>query len=235
MAAPSTRSAAPGARWRGCIRRRGTIRSTSCTATPSTRGRARLPATRRATPSKTLKDIETVSEARRPLLAYGAIVLEEIIRLGEPKEVAISALGVREGSCSTGSTRRRGARSAARGGDDLNLLRSRSPRHGMELCAWTDASSTPRPAGNRAGDPHPPRRLPARRYRLARASRLSGRAEPEHHRLRRLCRPRPSRRGAFIGLSIFFRHEGIAADKASPRIKTSPARACSSAPAFSAR
>ena len=46
---------------------------------------------------KALKDIETVSEARRPLLAYGAIVLEEIIRLGRPREVAISALGVREG------------------------------------------------------------------------------------------------------------------------------------------
>ncbi|HZW48357.1 MAG TPA: exopolyphosphatase, partial [Microvirga sp.] len=47
--------------------------------------------------TKTLKDIESVSEARRPLLAYGTIVLEEIIRLGEPKEVAISAFGVREG------------------------------------------------------------------------------------------------------------------------------------------
>ncbi|WP_275428540.1 hypothetical protein, partial [Enterobacter hormaechei] len=44
-----------------------------------------------------LQDVEAVSEARRPLLAYGAVVLEEIIRLGRPREVAISASGVREG------------------------------------------------------------------------------------------------------------------------------------------
>ena len=47
--------------------------------------------------SKTLKDIDTINEARRPLLSYGALLLQEIIRMGEPREVAISALGVREG------------------------------------------------------------------------------------------------------------------------------------------
>jgi exopolyphosphatase / guanosine-5'-triphosphate,3'-diphosphate pyrophosphatase len=90
--------------------------------------------------SKTLKDIESVSEARRPLLAYGAIVLEEIIRLGEPKQVAISAFGVREGILFDRldpQTRERDPLLAA--ASDLNLLRSRSPRHGVELCQWTEA------------------------------------------------------------------------------------------------
>jgi exopolyphosphatase/guanosine-5'-triphosphate,3'-diphosphate pyrophosphatase len=41
--------------------------------------------------------IETVSSGRRPLLAYGAVVLEEIIRMARPKEIVISALGLREG------------------------------------------------------------------------------------------------------------------------------------------
>ena len=80
--------------------------------------------------SKTLKDIESVSEARRPLLAYGAIVLEEIIRLGEPKEVAVSAFGVREGVLFDRldpETRERDPLLAA--ASDLNFLRSRSPRH----------------------------------------------------------------------------------------------------------
>ena len=44
-----------------------------------------------------LLSIESVSSARRPLLAYGAAVLEEIIRQANPKEIVISALGVREG------------------------------------------------------------------------------------------------------------------------------------------
>src|SRR5277367_618796 len=44
-----------------------------------------------------LLSIEFVSAARRPLLAYGAVVLEEIIRKAAPKEIVMSALGVREG------------------------------------------------------------------------------------------------------------------------------------------
>ena len=38
-----------------------------------------------------------MSSARRPLLAYGAAVLEEIIRQSSPKEIVVSVLGVREG------------------------------------------------------------------------------------------------------------------------------------------
>ena len=47
--------------------------------------------------SEALSNIASVSAARRPLLAYGAIVLDEIIRRAKPKEIVVSAAGVREG------------------------------------------------------------------------------------------------------------------------------------------
>jgi len=83
--------------------------------------------------------IETVSTGRRPLLAYGAVVLEEIIRIAQPKEIVVSALGLREGllfdRLSAADRARDPLLEAAR---DLNVLRSRAPRHGEDLCAWTD-------------------------------------------------------------------------------------------------
>ena len=46
---------------------------------------------------ETLSQIEVVADARRPLLAYAALVLEHLVRIARPKDVVISALGVREG------------------------------------------------------------------------------------------------------------------------------------------
>ncbi len=84
--------------------------------------------------------IETVASGRRPLLAYGAAVLEEIIRAAKPKEIVVSALGLREGllydQLDEAERKLDPLIEAAR---DLNVLRSRSPRHGEDLCAWTDA------------------------------------------------------------------------------------------------
>jgi len=85
-----------------------------------------------------LSSIEAVTSARRPLLAYGAAVLEEIIRQASPKEIVISALGVREGllfeSLSPSERAEDPLICAAR---EFNLLRSRAPEHGEELFAWT--------------------------------------------------------------------------------------------------
>ena len=88
--------------------------------------------------AEALTSIETVSAARRPLLAYGAAVLEEIIRRSTPKEIVISALGVREGLLFEGLSPEEQAQdpliTAAR---QFNLLRSRSPGHAEELFHWT--------------------------------------------------------------------------------------------------
>src|SRR5712691_5128113 len=46
---------------------------------------------------ETLSQIEVVTDARRPLLAYAALVLEHLVEIAKPKDVIISALGVREG------------------------------------------------------------------------------------------------------------------------------------------
>jgi exopolyphosphatase/guanosine-5'-triphosphate,3'-diphosphate pyrophosphatase len=86
-----------------------------------------------------LGSIRSVSEARRPLLQYGAMVMEEIIRRGKPSDVVISALGVREGLLFErlkGEDRRLDPLMAA--ARELNVLRSRAPMHGEELCGWTD-------------------------------------------------------------------------------------------------
>ena len=88
--------------------------------------------------TEALTAIETVSTARRPLLAYGAAVLEEIIRRSTPNEIVISALGVREGLLFEGLSPEEQAQdpliTAAR---QFNLLRSRSPGHAEELFHWT--------------------------------------------------------------------------------------------------
>ncbi len=73
---------------------------------------------------------DVISRSRRALLPYGAVVLEQIIRLGQPSEVVMSALGVREGHL----FRLLGEKEQARdpliaAAEELALLRSRSPRH----------------------------------------------------------------------------------------------------------
>ena len=85
-----------------------------------------------------LLSIESISSARRPLLAYGAAVLEEIIRQANPKEIVISALGVREGllySQLPPETQMEDPLIVS--AREFNRLRSRAPEHGEELFGWT--------------------------------------------------------------------------------------------------
>lgn len=85
-----------------------------------------------------IKGIEGVSKARRALLPYGAIVLLEIISAMRPSEIAVSALGVREGflySLLTEEERRADPLISA--SEELALLRARSVTHARELVDWT--------------------------------------------------------------------------------------------------
>jgi len=90
--------------------------------------------------AEALLSIEAVSSARRPLLAYGAAVMEEIIRQASPKEVIISVLGVREGMLfSQLSPEVQAEDPLIASAREFNQLRSRAPKHAEELFAWTGA------------------------------------------------------------------------------------------------
>jgi exopolyphosphatase/guanosine-5'-triphosphate,3'-diphosphate pyrophosphatase len=89
--------------------------------------------------TEALTAIAAVASARRPLLSYGAVVLDELIRQGRPKEIVISAFGVREGLLFERlSAKERASDPLISAARHLNLLRSRSPGHGEDLCQWTD-------------------------------------------------------------------------------------------------
>lgn len=88
--------------------------------------------------AETLEAISSVTAARRPLLAYGAAVLDELIRRGKPKDVVISTYGVREGLLYE-------ALDPDRRMDDplivaarkLNILLARGPGFARELIDWS--------------------------------------------------------------------------------------------------
>ncbi len=88
---------------------------------------------------ESMPDIEEISAGRRPLLAYGALVLREVLKAGKPSDLVISAFGVREGLLHEQLPPEERARDPLlAAAAALNLLRSRSPRHGEELIGWTD-------------------------------------------------------------------------------------------------
>src|SRR6201991_5208856 len=93
---------------------------------------------RRLVAADMLANIEALSEARRPLLAYAALVLEYIIRTAQPKTVVFSTYGVREGllySMLPETERAKDGLICA--AQTLNELLSRSARHAEELIGWT--------------------------------------------------------------------------------------------------
>jgi len=167
-----------------------------------------------------LKHIEAVSEARRPLLAYGAIVLEEIIRAGRPSEIVLSAHGVREGLLYEQlDPEARALDPLIAAAAEFNLLRSRSPEHGEELRAWTDRLV------QSAGLPETvnERRL---RHAACLLADIGWRAHPDYRGEQSFALIAQSALvglehsgRAYLGLSIFFRHEGIAAEKANPVVR----------------
>lgn len=167
-----------------------------------------------------LSQIETVSDARRPLLAYAALVLEYIIRLAKPRAVIVSAAGVREGllySLLRDKQRERDALIAA--ASDLNVLRSRSPRHGEELIRWTDRFM----ASSGIEETAEEKRL---RHAACLLADIGWRAHPDYRGEQTLNIiahasflgvDHPGR--AFLALAVFFRHAGLWERELSPHIR----------------
>lgn len=175
---------------------------------------------RRVNP-ETLSQIEVVSDARRPMLPYAALVLEHIVREAEPREVVFSALGVREGllfSLLDAEERKKDALITA--SQELNRLRSRSPRHGEELIDWTDAFMATSGIDESAEE----KRL---RHAACLLADIGWRAHPDYRGEQSLNIiahaafvgvDHPGR--AYLALAIFFRHMGLLHDEElSPRIR----------------
>ncbi|MBS7545951.1 Ppx/GppA phosphatase family protein [Ancylobacter oerskovii] len=174
----------------------------------------------RRVPIDTLSRIETVSDVRRPLLAYGAVVLEHILRIGKPANVYISAQGVREGLLFEAlSERERKIDPLIAASAELNELRSRSPLHGEELFAWTDRFM----ASSGIEESQEERRL---RHAACLLADIGWRAHPDYRGEQSLNLiahasfiglDHPGR--AFLALAIYYRHMGLVDEDLSPRIR----------------
>ncbi len=169
---------------------------------------------------ETLSKIEIVTSARRPLLAYAALVLEGIVRRARPKRVVVSALGVREGllySMLSDAEKKRDALISA--AQELNVLRSRSPEHGEELAAWSDQFM----ASSGLDESAEEKRL---RHAACLLADIGWRAHPDYRGEQSLNIishaafvgvDHPGR--AFIALAVFFRHVGLTEDEMSPHVR----------------
>jgi exopolyphosphatase / guanosine-5'-triphosphate,3'-diphosphate pyrophosphatase len=169
---------------------------------------------------ETLSRIEVVTDARRPLLAYAALVLENVVRIARPKEVVVSALGVREGLLySMLDPDEREADALITAASELNLLRSRSPAHGEELIEWTDRFI----ASSGLEETAEERRL---RHAACLLADIGWRAHPDYRGEQSIniianaafvAVDHPGR--TFIALAVFFRHVGLIDDELSPRLR----------------
>ena len=158
---------------------------------------------------ETRATIQQVSSERRPLIAYGALVLEDVLKATKSKSVIMSALGVREGLMFSQLSEAQQAQdpliSASR---DLSLLHARSPQHGEDLCRWTDGLFD----SFAVSEPEPMRRL---RHAACLLADISWRAHPDYRGEQSvdfiahgpfIGVDHPGR--VFMALSVYHRHEG---------------------------
>ncbi len=148
---------------------------------------------RRLVATNMLANIEIIADARRPLLAYAALVLEHIIRVAKPKTIVFSTFGVREGllyEMLPLSERAKDGSHLRRADAERPAVALRPPRRGTGV-----VDRPPGPGGeaarNRGRTQAATCRVSALGHRLAGASRPSRRrdAEPDHQRQFRLGQP----------------------------------------------
>jgi exopolyphosphatase/guanosine-5'-triphosphate,3'-diphosphate pyrophosphatase len=172
---------------------------------------------RRLAASNTLANIEAVADARRPLLAYAALVLEYIIRVAQPKTIVFSTFGVREGLLYEMLPQaERGKDGLVCAAQDLNELLSRSARHAEELSAWTDRLVRVVKLRETEED----RRL---RHVACLLSDIGWRVHPDHRGEETLSLIMNGNFGsishtgrAFVALSVFYRYAGLSEENEPP-------------------
>ncbi len=167
-----------------------------------------------------LDSIEVVSRNRRPLLPYGAVVLEQVIRVMKPSQVVVSALGMREGLLYELLDPEEKAKDPLLTAcEELSYLRSRSPRHARELADWSAMAFGVIGLDETEAE----MRL---RHAACLLTDLGWRAHPEYRGEQSLNLiahasfigiDHPGR--AFLALANFYRHEGLIDEQLSPRIR----------------
>ena len=174
---------------------------------------------RRLVAANMLANIGAVAEARRPLLAYAALVLEHIIGIARPKSIVFSTFGVREGllhdRLPAPERAKDGLIAAAK---QLNALLSRSARHAEELIGWTDRFVQV----VKLRETEQERRL---RHAACLLSDIGWRVHPDHRGEQTLHLITNGNFGsidhqgrAFVALSVFFRYAGLSEENQPPEI-----------------
>src|SRR6202040_3682426 len=174
---------------------------------------------RRLVATNMLANIEAVADARRPLLAYAALVLEYIIRVAQPKPFVFSPFGVREGllyeMLPEAERSKDGFICAAQ---TLNELLSRSARHAEELIEWTDRLG----GVVRLRETEEDRRL---RHAACLLSDIGWRVHPDHRGEETLSLIINGNFGAishqgraFVALAVFYRYAGLSEQNEPPAL-----------------
>ena len=174
---------------------------------------------RRLATANILANIESIADARRPLLSYAALVLEHIIRVAKPETVVFSTYGVREGLMySMLPPKERSKDGLICAAQTLNELLSRSARHAEELIEWTDRLV--RVVKLRETDED--RRL---RHAACLLSDIGWRVHPDHRGEETLNLITNGNFGAishqgraFVALSVFYRYAGLSEQNEPPVI-----------------
>jgi exopolyphosphatase/guanosine-5'-triphosphate,3'-diphosphate pyrophosphatase len=174
---------------------------------------------RRLASANLLANIEAVADARRPLLAYAALVLEYIIRVAKPKTIVFSTFGVREGLLYERLPKAERARDGLiRAAQSMNELLSRSARHAQELIEWTDRLIRVVKLQETEED----RRL---RHAACLLSDIGWRVHPDYRGEQTLnlithgnfgSISHPGR--AFVALSVFYRYAGLSEQNEPPAL-----------------
>jgi exopolyphosphatase / guanosine-5'-triphosphate,3'-diphosphate pyrophosphatase len=172
---------------------------------------------RRLASTNMLANIEIVADARRPLLAYAALVLEYIIRAAKPKTIVFSTFGVREGLLYEKlPPTERSSDGFICAAQSLNELLSRSAHHAEELIQWTDRLVRV----VRLRESEEDRRL---RHAACLLSDIGWRVHPDYRGEQTLNLITNGNFGAishqgraFVALSVFYRYAGLSEENEPP-------------------
>ena len=153
---------------------------------------------------------EKISNSRREILPFGAIVLDELLEHLQVQHVKFSQFGIREGFLFDLLPERERKRDPLLTGcDTLSVLRSRSPKHARELCDWTDTLLGKR----RSKTMRQIRRLG---HAACLISDISWRMQPNYRSEQAMAIATNASfawlthmERAFIAMTLFYRHEGM--------------------------